>query len=82
MAGNRNRIKETIMRYIALLLLASCTPYEGVVVVKGCCPSYLELIVKKNHYVIPGNPLYWFDSLNIGDTALIDRNTLRIIKKI
>jgi len=73
------------MKHIVLvLLLASCTTYRGVVTSKGCCPMHMELKVKVNQDwgVRPGNVLEWFDSLNVGDSALIDRSTLRIIKKI
>jgi len=67
-------------KLILILTLSSCSAYEGVVIIKGCCPSYLEVEVAHNWFVIPGNALEWFDSLSVGDSVRIDKRTLRIIK--
>jgi hypothetical protein len=48
------------------------------VVVKGCCPSYLECKMSDNWFIIPANPLEAFDSVKIDDTVRIDRRTLKI----
>jgi len=72
-----------MLRILLLIVtLSSCTTYTGVVTVKGCCPTCLELQVGEYHYVRPGNTLEWFDSLNVGDTAIIDRHTLRILNRL
>ena len=64
--------------FLFSILLTSCTSYEGTVVVKGCCPSYLECKMSDNWFIIPANALEAFDSVKIDDTVRIDRRTLKI----
>ena len=69
-------------KLILILTLSSCSTYQGTVIIKNCCPSYLEVEVQHNWFVIPGNALEWFDSVNVMDSVVIDRKTLRITRLI
>ena len=61
-------------------ILTGCTTYKGVVVKKSCCPSYLEVRISENHYLVPKVTPDDYDWFEIGDTIIIDRATFTICR--
>ena len=68
------------MKHYLLIFIAACNTYTGVVVKKGRNRSDLEVKISDYHYVLPLVTLDEYDSLSIGDTLVIDKATLRIVK--
>ena len=80
MDAGRKGIKGIIV--FLFVLSTGCNTYKGELTSKTCCPTAMEFKVGDFHYVLPSNGLYWFDSLDVGDSALINRQPLVIIKKL
>jgi hypothetical protein len=70
------------MKHLLLaILLMSCNPYyEAVVIYKGNNFMDLEAMVNEWHYILPRVTINEYDSLVVGDTILIDRTTLRVVR--
>ena len=59
----------------------SCNPnYEAVVIYKGNNFQDLEAIVNEWHYILPRLTMDEYDSLVVGDTILIEKATLRVVR--
>lgn len=67
------------MRYLFLALLTTCNTYTGIIIHKGQNRP-LEVKISDFHYVLPLMTIDEFDSCRVGDTLLIDKTTLRVIR--
>ena len=68
------------MKYLFLSLLMGCNTYSGVIISKGYSYRSIEAKISEYHYIMPTMTIDDYDSLKIGDTILIDKATLRMIK--
>ena len=70
------------MKHLLLsIFLLSCNPYyEAVVIYKGNSYFDLEAMVDEWHYIMPRVTFDQYDSLIVGDTILIEKATLRVVR--
>lgn len=68
------------MRYLLIILLTTCNNYTAVVIKKGYSYRSLEAQISEYHYVLPLLTIDEYDSIKIGDTLIIDKLTLKLIK--
>jgi hypothetical protein len=66
------------LRYLILILLSTCN-YSGIIISKEGINS-VEVKLTDYHYVLPVLSWSQYDTLEIGDTILIDKKTLRVIR--
>jgi hypothetical protein len=67
------------MRYLFLALLTTCNTYTGVIISNTGIQN-VEVKLSDYHYVLPVLTWSQYDTLQIGDTILIDKQTLRVIR--
>ena len=66
------------MRYLFLILLTTCNTYTGIITHKGQNRP-LEVKISDFYYILPVMTIDEFDSCKVGDTLIIEKQTLRVI---
>ncbi len=67
------------MKYLFLALLTTCNTYTGVIVSNDNINS-VDVKINEYHYILPILTWSQYDTLEIGDTIYIDKQTLKMIR--